>query len=67
MPPSAFPSCGAEWSTLGNLGLTYKDLGDTLRAIAVLGEALVTLEAIESPDAARVRAAIAKLEKEGEV
>jgi hypothetical protein len=39
----------AKDSALGNLGAAYADLGEPRRAIAVLGEALVILEAIESP------------------
>ena len=55
-----------EGASLYNLGLAYKNLGESHRAIAVLGEALVIFEAIESPHAAQVRATIAGLNKEGD-
>jgi tetratricopeptide (TPR) repeat protein len=52
-----------EGVTLHNLGNAYADLGDRRRAIEFLSKALDVFEAIDSPDAEKVRAAIAKLEK----
>lgn len=54
-----------EGNALGNLGIAYKNLGETRRAIKYLGEAQVIFNAIGSPDAAKVRAMIADLNKEG--
>jgi tetratricopeptide (TPR) repeat protein len=54
-----------EGNALGNLGNAYAAIGETRRAIALLGGALEIFEAIESPNAARMRAAIAKLQKKG--
>jgi tetratricopeptide (TPR) repeat protein len=55
---------GGEGIALNNLALAYQALGDLRRAIAHLRGALNIFEAIESPHAAQVRAAIATLEKE---
>jgi tetratricopeptide (TPR) repeat protein len=52
-----------EGATLNNLASAYQLLGDLRRAIAHLRGALNIFEAIESPNAAQVRAAIATLEK----
>jgi tetratricopeptide (TPR) repeat protein len=52
-----------EGGALSKLGLAYAALGETWRAIAVLGEALVIFEAIESPQAVEVRAIITRLEQ----
>jgi tetratricopeptide (TPR) repeat protein len=54
-----------EGSALNNLGGAYAASGETRRAIEYLGEALVILEAIESPHAAQARATIARLSREG--
>jgi hypothetical protein len=54
-----------EGVALNKLGIAYKNLGEPRLAIGLLLEALGILEAIESPHAAQVRAAIARLEKEG--
>jgi hypothetical protein len=50
---------------LRNLGNAYAVLHEPRRAITFLREALEIFETIESPDAAKVRATIAMLEKEG--
>jgi tetratricopeptide (TPR) repeat protein len=55
-----------EGNALGNLGEAYADLGEPRPAIVFLRGALEIFEAIESPHAAMVRAAIATLEKEGD-
>jgi tetratricopeptide (TPR) repeat protein len=52
-----------EGIALNNLGEVYADLGETHRAIAVLSEALVIFEAIESPHATEARAMIARLQQ----
>jgi tetratricopeptide (TPR) repeat protein len=54
-----------EGNALSNLGSAYAALGETRRAIAVFGEALAIFEAIESPHAEQVRAALARLNNEG--
>jgi tetratricopeptide (TPR) repeat protein len=54
----------SEGAVLCNLGNAYADLGEMCRAIALLGEGLAILEAVESPHAAYVRATIARLELE---
>jgi tetratricopeptide (TPR) repeat protein len=52
-------------NALGNLGYAYAGLGDTRRAIDLLVGALDIFEAIESPNAARMRAAIEELRNKG--
>jgi tetratricopeptide (TPR) repeat protein len=53
-----------EGAAMNNLASAYQALCDLRRAIAYFRGALSIFEAIESPHAARVRAAIATLEKE---
>jgi hypothetical protein len=53
-----------EGTALNNLASAYQALGDLCRAIAHFRGALNIFEAIESPRAAQMRAAIATLEKE---
>jgi hypothetical protein len=52
-----------EGIVLGNLG-TYADLGETRRAIAVRGEALVLFELVESLRVTQARAMIERFEQE---
>ena len=47
---------------LANLGVAYRDLGDTVRARDLLTRALAIFEAIEAPDAIRIRQWLADLE-----
>jgi len=53
-----------EGAALGNLGLAYADVCEARREIEFLRGALDVFVAIERPDAAQVRATIARLEKE---
>ena len=55
-----------EGNALSNLGNAYGALGETRRAIGLLRDALGIFDAIESPNAAQVRASIAKLEQQEE-
>ena len=52
-----------EGIALGNLGLAYANLEDDVRARSRMQEALVILEAIESPNAATVRRWLAELDR----
>jgi tetratricopeptide (TPR) repeat protein len=54
-----------EGNALNNLGVAYENLGETPRAIESFHGALGIFGEIESPNAAKVRAAIARLQSEG--
>jgi tetratricopeptide (TPR) repeat protein len=56
---------GSEGRALNGLGISYAELGEPRRAIASFRGALDIFEAIESPQAAMVRANIAKLLERG--